>query len=256
MKSLKAVGIVFSLITIAPTAQAAQITFGFDAFIPTARIDNPVAEVLPPFFTEFIGDNRDFNREATFNGEARLFTQVVLDTDAPDPLVSALSEAGTTVGFLLKDGVEVSQSDKTAPISSVEATRMSQREILLKVAASATNPLVDNFLPPEVEVPPAEYIYDIALTLFDGGIGYNLVGTNREFPSYSVFLNQTPILLNPANADDALLLGNIEPVSAMGTVSVDEPVKVNEPVSLIALGMMGFLLVRKKNWRGCLNRCG
>lgn len=237
MKSLKAIGTIFGLL-IAPTAaQAAQISLGFDAFIPTARIANPVAQTLPPFFTEFIGDNRDFDLDATLSGKARLSTQVVLDTDAPDLLVSMSSTAGTTVGFLQQAGVEVSQSDRTTPVSSVEAVRISDREILLKVAASATNPLITNFLPPEIEVPPAEYVYDITLTLLEGGIGYDLVGTNREFPSYSVFLNQTPILLNPADAEDATLLGNLESVSASGIVAV------NEPTNLVALGVMSLVLL-------------
>jgi hypothetical protein len=44
MKQLKQIRIILSLMAIAPTAQAAQLTFGFDAFIPTARVDNPLAE--------------------------------------------------------------------------------------------------------------------------------------------------------------------------------------------------------------------
>lgn len=236
MKYLKAIGIVFSLVTTAPAAQAAQITFAFDAFIPTARVDNPAADTLPPFFTEFIGDNRGFDLEATLNGEARLSTQVVIDPDAPELIVSDFTKTGTSVGFLVEDGVEKSQSDRSTPTSSVEARRVSDREILLKVAASGTNPLIDNFLPPGVENTPAEYTYDITLTLLDEGIGYNLVGTNREYPSYSVFLNQTPILQNPANGEDAQLLGKIEPVSATGVISV------NEPVSILALGLASICL--------------
>lgn len=245
MKNLPILVMALGLAAIAPAAQAAQFTLTFDAFIPTARVDNPAAEVLPPFFTEFIGDNRDFDLNATINGEARLSTQVVLDTDRPELIVNSSSEAGTTIGFLVADGVETFQSDRTTPISSVEATRVSDHEILLRVAASATNPLIDNFLPPEVVVPPAEYIYDIALTLLDEGIGYNLNGTNREFPSYSVFLNQTPILLNPANGEDPNLLGNIESVSASGVVAV------NEPGNLLALGLAsaGLLIVSGKTRR-------
>lgn len=237
MRLLRNIGVILSLLTIAPTAQATQLTFGFDAFIPTARVDNPLAETLPPFFTEFIGDDRDFDLEATLSGQSRLFTQVVLDTDAPNPLVSTVSGSGTTVGFLMENGTEVSQSAQATPTSSVEVTRINPNEILLKVAASATNPLIDNFLPPDVEAIPAEYIYDIALTFLDNEIEYELTGTNREYPSYSVFLNQTPILLNPANGENALLLGNVETVNASGTVSV------NEPGMLLALGMMGASLL-------------
>lgn len=223
MKNLPMIGMAFGIVAIAPAAQAAQLSLAFDAFIPTARVINPVADVLPPFFTEFIGDNRDFDLNATLNQEARLSTQVVLDTDTPDLIVSSSTVAGTTIGFLLENGVETSLSDRTEPISSVEATRISDSEILLKVAASATNPLVDNFLPPDVIVPPAEYVYDVALTFLDEGIGYDLVGVNREYPSYSVFLNQTPILLNAANGTDPNLLANIESVSAQGIVAVHEP---------------------------------
>lgn len=238
IRQLRTVGIILGFFTLAPDAEAVQIKLGFDAFIPTARVANPLAEVLPPFFTEFIGDNRSFSLEATRNGEARLFSQVVLETDNPNLILSAFSEAGTTVGFRLENGVEVSQSARTTPISSIEAARTGENEIFLKVAASATNPLIDDFLPPEVEVFSAEYIYDIRLTILSNGIGYDLVGTNREFPNYSVFLNQAPILLNPANGTDSLLLGNIEPVSAKGTVTV------SEPAVLLALGLTSLLLLR------------
>lgn len=237
MKSLNMFAIALGLVAIAPSAQAARLNLAFDAFIPTARVGNPAVETLPPFFTEFIGDNRGFDLDATLNREARLSTLVVLDTDLPDPIVSSSTEAGTTIGFLLEDGVETSLSDRTQPTSSVEATRISDREILLSVAASATNPLIEKFLPPDIAVPPAEYIYDITLTSLDDGIGYDLVGTNREYPSYSVFLNQTPILLNPANGEDANLLANVEPVSATGIVAV------YEPGNLLALGLAGLGLL-------------
>lgn len=222
VKLLKTAGLVCGMLALAPSVQAAQLTFGFDAFIPTPRVVNPVADVLPPFFTEFIGDDRDFDVDATLNGEAHLFTQVVLDTDAPDLIVSTDSGSGTTIGFLIEEGVEVFQSAQATPTVAVEATRVSEDEILLEVAARATNPLIENFLPPEVEVFPAEYIYDIALTFLDEGISYDLTGTTREYPSYSVFLNRSPLLLNPANGEDSLLLGNIEPVSASGIVPVSE----------------------------------
>ena len=214
MKKLQSFGLALGIVLLSPAAQAAQLTFAFDAFIPSPRVVNPVAEVLPPFFTEFVGDDRDFDVDATLNGEARLFTQVVLDTEAPNPLVSSFSEAGTTVGFLMQDGLERSQSAQTTPTSAVQATRTGENEILLQVLARATNPLIDDFLPPEIPVPPAEYVYDITLMLLDGRVAYDLTGTTRAFPNYSVFLERTPLLLNPANGDDSQLLAVIEPVSA------------------------------------------
>lgn len=237
MKSLRILGMAASLAAIAPSAQAAQLRLAFDAFIPTARVNNPAVDVLPPFFTEFTGDNRDFDLDATLNRQARLSTQVVLDTEAPDLIVSSSTEGGTSVGFLLEDGVETSQSAQAQATDSIEATRISDREILLKVAARATNPLIDQFLPPDVEAEPAEYVYDIKLTLLEDGIGYDLTGTNRAYPSYSVFLNQTPILLNPADGEDPTLLTNLEPVNASGVVAV------NEPANCLPLGLAGVGLL-------------
>lgn len=63
----------------ATPALAANIALYFDAFIPDERVINPVAEVLTPFYTSFIGDNREFDLEATQAGQARLFTRVLLD---------------------------------------------------------------------------------------------------------------------------------------------------------------------------------
>ena len=161
MNRVKILGMTLGLAVIAPAAQAAQLTFNFDAFIPTPRIVSPVAEVLPPFFTESVGDVRDFDLAATQNGKARLFTEVVLDTEAADPLVSSFTGGGTTVGFLFQDGVETSQSAKGTPTSSVTATRLSDSQIFLEVAASIANPLIEGFVPPGTVVPPAEYAYDI-----------------------------------------------------------------------------------------------
>ena len=235
MKTSKVIGLIFAIVTVAPPAQAARLTFDFDAFIPTKRVTNPAAELLPPFFTEFKGDDRDFSLEATRNGQARLFSQVVLDTDSPDLIASSFAEAGTSVGYLEENGIEVSQSDRTTPISSFAATRVSDRNIKLEVAVRGTNPLIDKFLPPDVENTPAEFIYNIDLTLSDDGIDYELAGTNRAYPSYSVFLNGEPILLNPANdVDNPELLGVIEPVEARGTVAVDEP------VGLLGLGLLAI----------------
>ncbi|MGB3533887.1 MAG: hypothetical protein WBA13_10265 [Microcoleaceae cyanobacterium] len=246
MKLLKKIGIILGILAIPSTAQAAQLTLGFDAFIPTARIANPAAEVLPPFFTEFIGDNRDFNLEATTNGQSRLFTQVILDSEAPNPLVSTFSGTGTTIGFLIENGIEVSQSAKGTPTSSVEATRIGDNEILLEVAARAVNPLIENFLPPDVEGIPAEYTYDIVFDFSDDKIQYELTGTNREYPSYSVFLNQTAILLNPANGEDANLLGNIEFVTASGTISVDEPGTLSALIAVGASLLVGYKKMNRK----------
>ena len=227
MKMFRLIGLFLGAIAIAPEAQTELLTLDFDAFIPTERVTNPAAEILPPFFTEFAGDNRDFSLEATRNGQSRLFAQVVLDTESPDLIVSSFAEAGTSTGFLEQNGVEVSQSDKTTPISSFEATRVDERNIRLKVTVRGKNPLIENFLPPDTETSPAEFIYDIDLTLCDEGISYDLVGTNRAYPSYSVFLNGEPILQNPADdVDNPELLGILEPVNATGTVSraaADEP---------------------------------
>ena len=246
MKTSRVIGLIFAFVTAAPAAQAARLTFDFDAFIPTKRVANPAAELLPPFFTEFKGDNRDFSLDATRNGQARLFSQVILDTDSPDLIASSFAEAGTSVGYLEENGIEVSQSDRTTPISSFTATRVSDRNIRLEVAVRGTNPLIDKFLPPDVENTPAELIYTIDLTLSDSGIGYELIGTNRAYPSYSVFLNEEPILLNPANdVDNPELLGVIEPVRASGTVAI-EPVRasgtvaVDESVSLLGLGLLAI----------------
>lgn len=243
MKINKVIGVFAAVLAAAPAAQATQLTFDFDAFIPTERVTNPAAELLPPFFTEFKGDNRDFSLEATRSGRSRLFSQVVIDTENPELIISSFAQAGTSVGFLEQDGVEVSQSDRTTPISSFTATRVDDRTIKLEVAARATNPLIDNFLPPDVENTPAEFIYDIDLTLSDNGVDYELVGTNRAYPNYSVFLNGEAILLSETeDAGNPELLRIIEPVEASGTVSV------NEPNGLIGVGLLAIagLIKRKK----------
>ena len=249
MKRFEIVGLTLSLSLIAPASRAAQLTLNFDAFIPTPRIANPVANELPPFFTEFIGDDRDFDLVATQNGEARLFTEVVLDTDAPDPLVSSSTGGGTTVGFLIQDGVEVAQSAQAPTASSVTATRLSDNQILLEVAASATNPLIENFLPSDISVPPAEYVYDITLTQQADGLAYDLVGTNREYPSYSVFLNEVPILLNTANGDDSTLLSNVESVSTSGVLLNPEAAAVAEPATLLGIGLVAAVIIQRKRIR-------
>lgn len=244
-KILGIIGTLLSAVAIAPDAQAARLVLDFDAFIPTERVVNPAAERFPPFFTAFAGDNRDFSLEATRKGQSRLFSQVVLDTDSPDLIVSSFAEAGTSIGFLEQDGVEVSQSDKTTPTSSFKATRVDERNIKLEVAVSGTNPLIEKFLPPDlppdVEISPAEFIYDIDIALSDNGVSYDLTGTNRAYPSYSVFLNREPILQNPADGDNPELLGVIEPVNASGSISA---IAVNEPSPLFGLGLVaGFGLV-------------
>ncbi|MEO1637500.1 MAG: PEP-CTERM sorting domain-containing protein [Cyanobacteria bacterium J06631_9] len=249
MNKLTIVSVALGLSTIAPAARAAKLTFNFDAFIPTPRVANPVADVLPPFFTEFTGDGRGFDFEATRNGESRLFTEVVLDTEADNPLVSAFTSGGLSVGFLTVDGVEVSQSAQAIATSTVSATRLSDRQLSLQIAASTQNPLIVNFLPPEVPaeaVAPAEYIYDVELELFDDGVGYELTGTNREYPSYSAFLNGTPILTNPAGAGGSSLLEVIEPVSASGFVSLPKATDVNEPATLLGLGLAAAAIAYKK----------
>ncbi|MEO1621149.1 MAG: PEP-CTERM sorting domain-containing protein [Cyanobacteria bacterium J06632_3] len=249
MNKLTIISITLGLSMIAPAARAAKLTFNFDAFIPAPRVVNPVADVLPPFFTEFTGDGRGFDFEATRNGESRLFTEVVLDTEAEDPLVSASTSGGISVGFLTVDGVEVSQSAQAIATSTVSATRLSDREILLQVAARTQNPLIVNFLPPEVPaeaVAPAEYIYDIALELSDDGVSYELTGTNRGFPSYSAFLNGTPILANPAGDEGSSLLEVLEPVSTSGFVEVSEATNVNEPATLLGLGIVAAAIARKR----------
>ncbi len=234
-------GLLLGSLTVAPAAQAARLTLDFDAFIPTERVANPAVDLLPPFFTEFVGDNRGFSLEATRNGQSRLFSQVVIDTQSPDLIVSSFAEAGTSVGFLEQNGVEVSQSDKTTPVSSFEATRVGENSIKLKVAAQATNPLIEKFLPPDIETTPAEFIYDIDLTLSDDGIIYDLTGTNRAYPNYSVFLNGEPILLNPTDdVNNPELLNVIESVQASGKVSV---AAVNEPSSLLGLGLIAIAVL-------------
>ena len=240
MKIDQAIGTIIAILTATPAAQATQLTFDFDAFIPTERVTNPAAELLPPFFKEFAGDNRDFSLDATRSGRSRLFSQVVIDTNNPDLIISSFAQAGTSTGFLEENGVEVSQSDRTTPISSFTATRIDARNIKLEVAVSGTNPLIDNFLPPDVENTPAEFIYDIDLTLSDSGIDYELAGTNRAYPNYSVFLNGEAILLNSTeDADNPELLRIIEPVEANGTVSV------NEPPSWLGLGLLAIVGLRK-----------
>ncbi len=74
------------VLTEATPASAAILSLYFDAFIPEERAPNPVSEVLPPFYTSFIGDDRGFDLEATQSGQARLFTQVLLDLEADEPL--------------------------------------------------------------------------------------------------------------------------------------------------------------------------
>lgn len=237
MRKSMVVGLTLALATLSPTTQAAQITLDFDAFIPTERVSNPAAETLPPFFTEFVGDDRGFSLEATRSGQSRLFSQVVLDTEAPDSLVSSFTGGGTTIGFLQQDGTEVSQTAEASSFSHIEAVRTSNSTISLKVEARAANPLIEAFVPPEIEVPPAEYIYDIELTLLNDAIGYELVGTNRAYPNYSAFLNGEPILQNAFDANDAALLSVIEPVSSSGIVAV------NEPVGLLGLGAASLVML-------------
>lgn len=204
----------------ATTARASRLTLDFDAFIPAERIANPAVE-LPPFFAEFLGDNRDFSLEATRNGQSRLFSQVVLDTESLDLIVSSFAEAGTSVGFLEQDGVEVSLSDKTTPTSFFEATRLDDSSIRLEVAVSGINPLIKKFLPPDVEAAPAEFVYEIFLTLSDDTIGYKLVGTNRAYPNYSVFLNGKPILQKRTeDANNPKLLDVFDPVDISGELAV------------------------------------
>ncbi|MGK7948893.1 MAG: hypothetical protein AB4368_08840 [Xenococcaceae cyanobacterium] len=64
--------LLFSVIIPSQSAKAATIELFFDAFIPDARAINSAADVLPPFYTSFIGDDRGFDILATQKGYKKI----------------------------------------------------------------------------------------------------------------------------------------------------------------------------------------
>ena len=218
---------------------AATIQLFFDAFIPDERVANPAADILPPFYTSFIGDNRGFSSSATQAGEARLFTNVTLDLDASEPLIDTFTDTSTTIGFRSEGGVEVADEFKSTPNSSVTATRQDNL-ITLDVFAEARNPLIEQNLPPDIETPPAQYSYQITLEPKNNAIAYTLTGFTRAYPAYSVYIEDTPILLNPTVPDSNLLFVT-EPIAEIqGQIALTE--SVNEPANFIGLLLLGTLL--------------
>ena len=221
------------------SVSAATIQLFFDAFIPEERAINPAADILPPFYTSFIGDNRGFSSSATRAGEARLFTNVTLDLDAPEPLIGSFTDTSTTIGFRLEDGVEVADEFKSTPSSNVTATR-DENIITLDVFAEARNPLIEQNLPPDIETPPAQYDYQITLEQTENAIDYTLTGFTRAYPAYSVYLEDAPILLNPTVPDSNLLFVE-EPIAEIqGQIVQTKP--VDEPANFTGLLVLGTLL--------------
>ena len=221
------------------SVSAATIQLFFDAFIPEERVINPAADILPPFYTSFIGDNRGFSSSATQAGEARLFTTVTLDLDAPEPLINTFTDTSTTIGFRLEEGIEVADELKSTPNSSVTAVR-DDNLITLDVFAEARNPLIEQNLPPDIETPPAQYDYQITLEQTENALDYTLTGFTRAYPAYSVYIEDTPILLDPTVPDSNLLFVE-EPIAEIqGQIARTE--SVNEPANFIGLSILGALL--------------
>jgi hypothetical protein len=224
---------------------AATLALYFDAFIPEERAPNPASEVLPPFYTSFIGDNRGFDLEATQSGQARLFSRVVLDLEADKPLIESFTDTSPSVGFRIENGEEVSDTLKSASTSVITATR-SGDEILLNVFAEARNPLIELFLPPDAPpVPPAQYDYQILLAGTGNFLDYTLSGTTREYPAYSTYIADTPVLLN-LSGDNPVQLGVIEPIEPIQGQIAIAPTAVPEPTPLAGLAMLGGLLALKR----------
>ncbi len=185
----------------ATPAPAATIALYFDAFIPDERAPNPVSEILPPFYTSFIGDNREFDLEATQAGQARLFTRVLLDLETDEPLIESFTDTSPSLGFRIENGEEVSDILKSLPTSAITAERDGDA-ILLNVFAEACNPLIESFLPPDAPpVSPAQYNYQISLSRTDDFLNYTIAGTIREYPAYSASIADVPVLLNQSVED-------------------------------------------------------
>ncbi len=233
------------VLTEATPASAAILSLYFDAFIPEERVPNPLSEVLPPFYTSFIGDDRGFDLEATQSGQARLFTQVLLDLEADEPLISSFTDTSPTVGFRIENGEEVSDTLKSAPTSAITATR-SGDAILLNVFAETRNPLIEVFLPPDAPpVPPAQYNYQISLARTGNFLDYTFSGTTREYPAYSAYIADTPLLLNPSG-EEPFQLDVIEPIEPIQGRIALASTTVPEPTTLAGLAILGGLLALKR----------
>ena len=240
IKSLRILltALLFSVILPYKSAKAATIELFFDAFIPDARAINSAADVLPPFYTSFIGDDRGFDVLATKRGKARLFTSVTLDLAAKNPLIDTLTDTSVTIGFRLEDGKEVADELKSVPTSNITATRQND-SIILDVFAEARNPLIEQNLPPNIETPPAQYDYQIILSQTENFLEYTLTGTTRAYPAYSVYIEETPILLNPAGDNPDLLFVS-EPINLQqGEITLTAE-SIPEPFSSIGLLILGF----------------
>ena len=231
------------LVSLPKSVSAATIQLFFDAFIPEERAINPAADILPPFYTSFIGDNRGFSNSATRSGEARLFTNVTLDLDAPEPLISSFTDTSTTIGFRLEEEIEVADEFKSTPNSRVTAIR-NDNSIILDVFAEARNPLIEQNLPPDIETPPAQYDYQITLEPTENAIAYTLAGFTRAYPAYSVYIEDTPILLNPTVPDSNLLFLTEPIAETRGQIAI--ATSVSEPANFTGLLVLGSLLLFSK----------
>ena len=229
-------------------SSAATIQLLFDAFIPDERVINSVADVLPPFYTSFIGDNRNFDVNATKSGQARLFSSVILDLETENPLISTFTDTSVSVGFRIENGLEVADELKSVPTSNITAIRQGD-SIILDVFAEARNPLIEVNLPPGLETPPAQYDYRVILTQTENLLEYTLTGTTKAYPAYSVFIEDQPILLNTAGDESDLIFVTETIAEIQGQIDIPEPIP--EPYSssityyLVVIGTV--LLFRKRN---------
>jgi hypothetical protein len=182
-----------------------------DAFIPGVRVDNPVfGWDSPTGYYAFKGDNRTgSNGNALFmkGGSARMWSSVVVELDAAEPLLHNEHDTQESVGYFIKpvfsNGglhfVEASDTAKASPDNMRESASRVGRPIkgvppdflpadflTVFIYGKSANPLV-------AFAPPILYNFAITLSAKQNLITYEIHGVHDYFPSFEIYIGSNRV---------------------------------------------------------------
>jgi len=172
-----------------------------DSFIPFDRIENPSPVTIPPdttYYHAFMGDGK--YRGFIKGGSSRMYSSVVVDLCAENPLIIQSHDTGTTTGYrhvtittrkvpwydLFTAAfriIEVSDSAKASTEDMEESVeKLDGCCVKIKIDGAASDPLI-------TLSPDADYHYVVTLCCEESGqIKYKITGRHDGFPSFSIFI--------------------------------------------------------------------